>query len=133
MPFPSDSIAWPLLDPRRDAGKWVVGLFEGGESANGVRVHAVSTWTTPKEVVALLGQEAGKEVTFNTISEEAFAGELPENIREEITETILLVGDYSYYGKGAEKLQSEHDQWLVPGAETISFAQWAKENGPWNF
>ncbi|KAK5122226.1 hypothetical protein LTR85_004136 [Meristemomyces frigidus] len=133
MPFPSDSIAWPLIDPRRDGGKWVMGLFEGGPSANGVKVHAASTWTTPKEVVAAVSKEADKEVVLKLISKEVFASFLPENIREEITETMLLVGDYSYYGNGAEKQQSEHDKWLVPGAEKISFGQWVKENGPWSF
>ncbi|KAK4541446.1 hypothetical protein LTR36_008047 [Oleoguttula mirabilis] len=133
MPFPSESIAWPLIDPRRDGGKWVMGLFEGGSSANGVKVHAASTWTTPKEVVAAVGMEAGQEVVFNAIPKDVFAGYIPENIRDEITETMLLVGDFSYYGKGAEKQQSEHDKWLVPGTEPISFEQWVKENGPWKF
>lgn len=134
MPFPSDSIAWPLIDPRRDGGKWVMGLFEGGKRANGVHVHGVSAWTTPKDVVSAVGSEAGRDVVFKPISKEVFGSFLPEKVRDELTETMLLVGDYNYYGKGADTQQAEHDKWLVAGApEKISFAQWAKENGPWTF
>ncbi|KAK4507014.1 hypothetical protein PRZ48_000748 [Zasmidium cellare] len=133
MPFPSDDIAWPLIEPRRDLGKYVVAVFEGASKANGVRVHAVSTWTTPKKVVAALSIEAGQEVVFKVIPGQVFASFLPENIRDELLETMLLVGNYSYYGKGEEKKQKEHEKWLVPGSELISYEQWAKENGPWKF
>ncbi|EME48479.1 hypothetical protein DOTSEDRAFT_76109 [Dothistroma septosporum NZE10] len=42
MPFPSDPIAWPLLEPRRDSGKYVMGLFEAGSPANSARAHGIS-------------------------------------------------------------------------------------------
>ncbi|KAF2172915.1 hypothetical protein M409DRAFT_49426 [Zasmidium cellare ATCC 36951] len=133
MPFPSDDIAWPLIEPRRDLGKYVLAVFEAEFKANGVHVHAVSTWTTPKKVVAALSNEAGQEVVFKILPGQVFASFLPENIREELLETILLVGNYSYYGPGEEKNQKEHDKWLVPGSELISYEQWAKENGPWKY
>ena len=44
MPFPSDSVPWPLIFPRLDYGKWVMGAFEAGEAANGVYVNAISEW-----------------------------------------------------------------------------------------
>ena len=76
MPFPSENIAWPLIDIRRDGGKFVMGIFEAGATANGARVHAVSTWTTPKEVVAALskvaGQEDGRSAVGSTISHHGF-------------------------------------------------------------
>ena len=134
VPFPSEDIAWPLLDPRRDSGKYVMGLFEAGAEGNGARAHGVSAWTTPKEVVATVGKEAGKEVKFQALPAEVFGSFLPENIRNEILETILLVGNYSYYGKGEEKKQEEHGgKWLVKDADLISVEKWARENGPWEF
>jgi len=54
-------------------------------------------------------------------------------VREELLETMYLVGDYSYYGPGTEKKQAESQKWLYPGTSTISVEEWAKENGPWNF
>lgn len=133
MPFPSDSIAWPLIEPRRDLGKYVMAVFEGGSEANGVQIHAVSTWTTPKEVVSGIGKAAGQEVVFKTLPADIFAGFLPENIRNELLETMLLVGNYSYYGKGEEKNQAKHEKWLLPGSDLVSYEQWAMENGPWEF
>ncbi|RMY69079.1 hypothetical protein D0862_14915 [Hortaea werneckii] len=133
VPFPSDSIAWPLVDVRGDGGKYVMGLFEAGEQANGVKINAVSTWTTPKEIVATLSKAAGKEVVYNPVSTEVFGGFFPEAIRAELIETLRLVGEYSYYGKGAEKEQAEQDRWLVEGAKTISLEQWVANNGPWTF
>ena len=44
LPFPSEDMAWPVLDPRRDTGKFVMGLFEGASSANGIKVHGATTW-----------------------------------------------------------------------------------------
>ncbi|GAB1734836.1 hypothetical protein NU195Hw_g9320t1 [Hortaea werneckii] len=133
VPFPSDSIAWPLVDVRGDGGKYVMGLFEAGEKANGVRVNAVSTWTTPKEIVATLSKAAGQDVFYNPVSAEVFGGFFPEAIRAELVETLRLVGEYSYYGKGAEKEQAEHDRWLVAGATKISLERWVAKNGPWTF
>ncbi|KAK4552505.1 hypothetical protein LTR86_010349 [Recurvomyces mirabilis] len=132
MPFPSDTIPWPLIAPRRDGGKYVWGLFEGDEKADGAHVHAVSFWTTPKEVAAAFSKAAGKTVKFQTIPGDVFAGFLPENVKQELLETMYLVGDYSYYGPGSEKEQAESEKWLLPGTSTISVEEWAKENGPWN-
>lgn len=136
-PFPSADIPWPLIAPRRDMGKFVMGVFEGGSSANGVKVHAVSTWTTPKEVAASLSKESNREINFNLISAEMFHGFLEpsqgEVIASELTETMRFVGEYSYYGVGEEKNQAEHNKWMVKGADTISYPQWAKENGPFKY
>ncbi|EMD00756.1 hypothetical protein BAUCODRAFT_182018 [Baudoinia panamericana UAMH 10762] len=133
MPFP-DSIAWPLMDPRRDSGKYIMGLFEGGDAANGVEVQAVSFWTTPKEVVAAYSKASGRDVVFNTIPGEMFASYLPENIRDELTEMVEYIGEYSYYGKGTEKEQDKHDKWIVPGVvEKVSMEEWAQENGPFKW
>ncbi|KXT17168.1 hypothetical protein AC579_316 [Pseudocercospora musae] len=133
MPFPSDDVAWPLIDPRRDGSKYVMGLFEGGANANGARAHGVSTWTTPKEIVAALSEISGQEVKFQKLSAEVFAGFLPENIREELLETMLLVGDHSYYGKREKENQGESDKWLIKGENLVSFEDWAQQNGPWKW
>lgn len=133
MPFPSDDIAWPLIDPKRDAGKYVVGLFEGGSAANGVKVHGVSTWTTPREIVDVLGKQSGQDVVFNAVPADVFAGFLPEHLQDELLETMLLVGDHSYYGKGEEKKQERSAKWLIKDASLPSFDQWAQENGPWKW
>lgn len=133
LPFPDGNVPWPLIEPRHDAGKYVMGMFEGGASADGVKVHGVSTWTTPNAVVAALSRESGSDVRFNAIPAEVFAGFLPERVRKELLETMLLVGNYSYYGKGAENLQDESAKWLMGDANLLSYEQWAKVNAPYQF
>jgi hypothetical protein len=137
FPFPSLDMPWALLEPRRDLGKYVMGLFEGGSSANGVRVHAVSTWTTPNEVAAALSKESNREIAFNLIPADAFEavlkGRMGEVVAKELAETMVFAGDYSYYGIGEEKNQAEHDKWLLKGADKISYPQWAKEHGPFHY
>ena len=136
-PFPSTDIAWPVLAPRRDYGKFVMGAFEGGKNANGVKVHAVSTWTTPKEVAASLSKGSNREVAFNLVSADMFYGflkpKMGDVVASELMETMRFVGEYSYYGIGEEKNQAEHDKWLIKGADKISYPQWAKENGPFTY
>jgi hypothetical protein len=132
MPFPSDDIAWPLIHPRRDTGKYVLGIFEKGAEANGVKVHAVSAWTTPKEVVAAVSKAAGKDVEFKMVPAEVFKSFMPPKIAQELVETMLLVGDYSYYGPGEEKNQEQYNKWLVQDAKLVTIEQWARES-EWNF
>ena len=134
MPYPSDSIAWPLIDPPQDGGKYVMGLFEGGRTANGVEVNAVSCWTTPKELVEALSKESGREVNLEIVPADIFAAEFPDNIAAELTETLRVVGEYSVYGKNEEKKQPEHDKWLVEGSgKPVTLEQWIHQNGPWKF
>ena len=134
MPFPSEDIAWPLFVPQHDAGSYVMGLFEGGSEANGAHAHAVSVWTTPKEVIRVVSQEAGRKVQFKTISTDDYEAFYPNNmVGKELAETMRLVGEYNYYGKGEEKKQGEYDRWLIPGAEKMGLEQWVKENGPWKW
>lgn len=134
LPFPSDTVPWPLFVPQHDAGVYVMGLFEGGNAANGAHANAVSAWTTPQEVVSVLSKEAGREVKFSRISAETFLSFFPDpQVGLELTETMRLVGEYSYYGKGKEGKQGESDRWMLPGAQKMGLEQWVRENGPWKF
>ncbi|KAL1591126.1 hypothetical protein WHR41_00301 [Cladosporium halotolerans] len=131
VPYPDENIAVPLLEPRRDSGKYIMGLFEAGEKANGVEVQGVSCWTTPKKVVAEAGEALGKQVRFQSISGEVFASFLPEAIRDDLTDMFLWIGEASYFGLGTEKKQAESNKWLVEGADLINWSQFLKEGGPW--
>jgi hypothetical protein len=133
LPYPDENVAVPLLAPRRDTGKYVMGLFEAEDKANGVEVQGVSTWTTPKKLVTELGEHVGKEVHFKSIPGEVFASFLPEAIREDLTDMFLWIGEDSYYGKGSEKKQEESDKFLVKDADLQSWDDFVKTSGPWTF
>lgn len=133
LPFPDENRAWPLVAPRRDGGKYVMGLFEAGEQADGVAVQGVSTWTTPRQVVEQLSEYAGKEVKYQPLPLEVFSGFMPEAVREDLTAMFQWIGEHSYYGLGSEKQQGESDKFLVEGAgKRLSFPEYVKESAPWN-
>lgn len=134
MPFKEDGdFAWPLIEPRRDSGKYIVGIFEGGAQANGAFVHAVSAWTNPTDVVAAIAKAAGRETVFRTVTPKEFQASLPAAIGEDLKETCLLVGGYSYYGVGEEKNQAKHDKWLVAGTKRTELEDVVTATGPWQF
>ena len=134
MPWPNENVAIPVLDPRPDGGKWVMGLFEGGSVANGVRVQGISAWTTPKKVVAALSKAAGQEVAFYAVPVDEFTkiltGKMGPNVGRELSEMFEFIGEYSYYGKGTEKQQAEDDKWLLKGAKLESYEEWAEKHAP---
>ncbi|KAF2716263.1 NAD(P)-binding protein [Polychaeton citri CBS 116435] len=131
LPFPGENIDWPLHDPARDGGKFVMGLFEGGEKSNGVVANGVSAWTTPKQVVQELSKVSGKEVVFSTIPAKVFASFLPPAVSEEITDMMVWIGEHNYYGKEAKAKQAESDKWLV---EPVTDLQtYVKDASPWSF
>lgn len=133
LPFPDENIPTPRLAPRRDTGKYVMGLFEAEDQANGVEVQGVSFWSTPKKMVTELSEHVGKEVHFNSIPGEVFASFLPEAIREDLTDMMLWIGEDSYYGLGSEKKQGESDKFLVKDADLQSWNEYVKAGGPWTF
>lgn len=136
MPFvPQDNqrTNWPVLEARADTGKYVVGLLEGGSSANGIRVHAVSAWVSPGEFLAGISKAASQEVTLKSVTPEALEAALPDNIAKEITETMLLVDSCSYYGQGADAQQAEHDAWLAKGQMLTGLETIIGNTGPWQF
>lgn len=131
LPYPDENFPWPLLAPRRDGGKWVVGLFEAGVKANGAEVQGVSTWTTPKKIVTEASELLGKEVKFNSISGEAFGVNFPEVIREDLVQMSLWIGEESYYGLGSEKKQGASNEFLLEDANLADWPTFVKETGPW--
>lgn len=121
LPFPDPEIPWPLLSPSRDSGKYVIGLFAAGGSANGVKVQGVSTWTTPRKVVETLQKVTGKKADFNSLSPEAYEGYLPEETRVDLSEMMQWIGESSYYGKGSKEQQAESDTWLIKDAQLTTW------------
>lgn len=133
LPFSDENRTWPMTSPRRDGGKYVMGLFEAGEKANGVAVQGVSTWVSPREAVSQLSQQTGSEVKFASIPLEMFAGFMPEAIREEMAGMFQWIGEEQYYGLGTQGKQAESDGFMLEGSkgELLGFEQFVKENAPW--
>lgn len=126
-----------LIDIRADTGKYVMGILEAGEAANGARVQAVSEWTTPQGVTDTITQVSGTKVVFTPLPREVLKGAmLPtmgELAAEEMTQNIELIRDYSYYGPGSEKNQADSDRFLLKGSKLTSFKEYVEKNGPWEW
>lgn len=118
----------PMIDIQKDTGLYTAGLFEAGQDANGVYVQGVSEWVHPQQITDTLAQISGQEVRFveQPASVEA-AAQLGNRIAEELTQNMILIRDYSYFGKGTEKKQAESDKFLLSGARKSSWKEFAEK------
>jgi uncharacterized protein YbjT (DUF2867 family) len=118
----------PLIDTSNDTGTYVAAILAADPAlVNGQSVQGVSAWATPNEIVEALSKATGKSFTYGDIDANVWSGFLPPPIAEELKENMLLVRDYSYYGKGTETKQAEQDRTLNVGPK-VSLDQWAKAN-----
>ena len=50
-----------------------------------------------------------------------------------MTQNMDLIGDYSYYGVGSEKKQSENDKFLLQGTKVTSLKEFVEAGKPWKW
>ena len=128
-PWDAEKTHVPLLDTAGDSGKFVAGILDSdAQIVNGRYVHAVSEWLTPKEIATTYTKVAGREVKFQPVPVEVFQGFLPPPVAQELTENMVLVRDYSYYGIGAENEQGKHNE-VLGGLKTTTFAKFLEHKG----
>jgi len=135
MPWDGEKTQVPLLSTEVDTGTYVAGILSYPNPAelDGKYIQAVSEWVTPNKLVSEVGTAIGKEIKFNQVPEDVFKSFPPPQTAEELTDNMVFVRDYSYYGLGSEKKQSESDKVLQPlGLKTQSLAEWAK-SAKWDF
>ena len=132
LPWSESTTQLPLLDIVADAGKYVVGALAQGAAANGKFVQGVSQWTTPGQVVKTISEVTGSKTVFKEISVDAWREHLPlpDLAKTELGENMLLIRDYSYYGKGTQLKQGDSDALLeeVGGQKLTTFADFVKAN-----
>ncbi|KAJ9610825.1 hypothetical protein H2200_005602 [Cladophialophora chaetospira] len=133
LPWNAQNTWVPLLDIQKDTGLFTVGLLEAGSAADGAYVHGVSEWYHPQGFVDELAKVTGKDLKFaeEPASVESIA-KIGNKIAEELQENMLLIRDWSYYGKGTEKEQAESDKFLVPGSKKTTWKDFAEKN-QWPF
>lgn len=133
LPWNPQSTWVPMLDIQRDTGLFTMGLFEAGKAADGVYVQGVSEWMHPQDFVDALSKIKGKDIKFaeQPASVESIA-KIGNKVAEEIQENMILIRDWSYFGKGAEKKQTESDKFFLQGAKKQTFQEFAEQN-KWPF
>lgn len=121
----------PLIDINADTGKWVAGVLEAGpEQTDGLHVQAVSDWMSPEQIVHTVNELESANVLFLPIPRDTFKSFMPKGVEEEMAQNFDLIGDYSYYGKGADVNQAASDKWLLKGTEKTSLREYVQKNGP---
>ena len=134
QPWDATKTQIPLFDAGKDTGTYVAGILsQDPKSVDGLYVHAVSQWVTPTEIVETVSKAAGTQVNFKSVPESVFIKFLPPPVAEELTENMVLVRDYSYYGKGTETQQAEIDKKVLGDAKKVSWEEFVQANGPWKW
>ena len=136
LPWDPENTQVPLFDAAKDTGTFVGAIIGATNPAelDGKYIQAVSQWGTPSQIVSTVSKVIGREVKFNPVPEDVFVKFPLGPAAEELTENMVLIRDYSYYGKGADKNQAESDKILEPvGLKTESFEDFVKKSGTWDF
>ena len=132
LPWDAEKTMVPVFSPADDTGKFVTGILsQDRASVNGRYVHAVSEWITPAKMLEAVSAAAGKEVKLQQVSNETYLKMLPPPVALELGETMFLIRDYSYYGLGEEKEQSESNAVLLEGVKPTSWVEFVEKNKPW--
>ncbi|KAB8336672.1 hypothetical protein FH972_020983 [Carpinus fangiana] len=135
MPWSGSETKVPLVDAVVDFGRYVAGALAADPAkVDGKHISAVSEWSTPEEIVAQLNESGGTNVQFKQVPEDVFSGFLPKEMAEEMTENMVLVRDYSYYGvKGKEEQIFKDNEAVIGKIQTTSFKEFVSSNGPWKW
>ncbi|KIM96878.1 hypothetical protein OIDMADRAFT_182985 [Oidiodendron maius Zn] len=122
----------PLLDIVSDTGKFVAGALVLGSASDGKFVQGVSQWSTPGEVVRAISAVTGEKTVFQEMPVDAWEEflQLPPHARTELGENMVLIRDFSYYGKGSQSKQSESDAFVhaVKGQKLTTLAEFVGAN-----
>ncbi len=133
MPWNAEKTQVALLDVVGDTGKFVAGLLLADpKSVDGFQVNGVSEWMTPKQIVDTLSKTVGTQVDFQEVSADEYESYLPPPVAKELKENMLLIRDYSYFGKDTEKTQTESNK-ILGDMKLTTWEEFVKNNGPWEW
>jgi hypothetical protein len=132
QPWDAKQTWLPLLDIRGDTGKYVMGLYELGQEANGAKVQGVSEWVHPGQVTDTIAQLSGQDVKFIEQPLTVEATRSMDRIPAELSQNMLLIRLYSYFGKGTEQKQDQFNKYVAEGTKLTGWSEWAKQQ-KWSF
>lgn len=92
----------PLFDTD-DTGKFIAGILLQPSKLLGQCIFGATDWYTPQQIISTFEKVSGKKATYQALPDEVFKSFLPPVMAEELTETLIFMRDYAYYGPGAEQ------------------------------
>ena len=96
----------PLFDTD-DTGKFVAGILLQPSRQLGERIFGATDWYTVEQIVSTIEKVSGKKVKYQELPDEVFKSFLPAEIAEEMTQTLMFMREYAYYGPGADEALEE--------------------------
>ena len=127
LPWDAEKTWVGMIDIRTDTGKYVAGLFEAGAGANGKYVNGVSDWVHPSQIAGEISKVTGKDVKWVQTPMTTDMTAKMDKIPAELSENMMLIRDYSYYGLGMEKKQAESDEFFLKGEKKVKWAGFASK------
>jgi hypothetical protein len=132
FPWDHEHTQVPLLEAT-NMGLFVAGILlrelEAPGSLDGSRVHCVSQWSTPKDMVEGFGRarnctdvlahetKARQEMLYVDVeTEEAYKKCLPEHLREGLAPCMILFRDHPLFGTDGRLQQMQHNR-ILEGVE----------------
>lgn len=128
-----DKTEFPLIDIEQDYGKYVAAVLAADPAkVNGLAVHAVSLWSSPNAIAKTVSQYLSQPVKYIDMDAQEFAKRIPnEVVASELSENMILIRDFSYYGKDAKAKQAQFDAFLPPNTEKTSLEDYLKLRSKW--
>ena len=129
----------PLIDAA-DSGMYVAGiLLQDEASMNGKKIIGTAEWRSPQEFLDDFNKETGKNVKFRQVSADeylkSFAGFFPAEWSKApaaLTDNMVWMRDYGFFGPGGEESQVECDK-VLGDFKPKSFSEFVRSNGPWEW
>lgn len=96
--FVAPQTEWPLIDIAADSGKFVGAMLADPNRFAGKEVAAATRLYSMTEIVETMSKVAGKEVKYQQVPKDVFAGFLPENVREPMVNMYSYIEEFGYFG-----------------------------------
>ncbi|KAF2164488.1 hypothetical protein M409DRAFT_67974 [Zasmidium cellare ATCC 36951] len=102
--FVSPTTKYPLIDIAGDTGKFVGAMLAEPDKYVGKTVCAATRTYTMTEMCEIMSRSCGKNIAYNQVPKDVFAGFVPEAIRETLLNMLAYFEEFGYYGPETEQL-----------------------------
>ncbi|KAK4499509.1 hypothetical protein PRZ48_010024 [Zasmidium cellare] len=100
--FVSPGTKYPLIDIAGDTGKFVGAMLAEPEKFVGKTLCAATRTYTMTEMCEIMSRSCGKNVAYNQVPKDVFAGFIPE-ARGTLLNMLAYFEEFGYYGPGTEQ------------------------------
>lgn len=102
----SSKVQWPLVNARRDTGKFVGAILAQPDKYAGKTFCGATKLYSLEEMIAIMSKATGKDIVFKRVSAEELKKTmgLPDGLADLFMEMISFLDETGYFGPDSEKL-----------------------------